>query len=261
MMKGKLQVIPTLVVAGFLSIWASDLQGQLIDDVMIQYSLMNITEAKVGGQIKKPHFYRHNIQLEFGKGQTTFGMIFQRATKDAKTVPGVPENGVMLTAGYDFILSKMFRIQASGRFGITSGNNPGQPLYATDTDFRVNVVVFNTDGTVPLFNKPVFPSSYAGVVVNKYGRVQAIAGAGVWWHYFGFYATGYNALNGVADPFNPGSEADRKWANLQNRGMSLELTYEFGNFKLGVKQNLGFKNSGNDFMGSLQYRHFFGGLE
>jgi len=251
----------TAILSLNLLLAVSHLEAQVIDDISLRYSFMNITEAKVGGQTQTPHFYRHNVELEFGRKQFTFGVIYQKATKDSKTIAGVPENGVMLASGYDFVLSHTFRLQTNARLGITSGNNPAQPLYATDTDLRLNVVAFNTEGAGYLLHKAVFPSSYAGVVINKYGRVQAIAGAGVWWNYIGLYATGYNAFNGCADPFNPGENADNKFANLQNQGLTLEVTYDLANFKLGLKQNFGVKNSGNDLLISLQYRHFFGGLE
>ena len=128
----------------FVGIYSTLLFAQ--HDLKIEYSLMKITTAKVGGVTRTPTFYRHNAVLELGLGQATFGVVYQHAAKDKKTVPGKVENGVMLTAGYDLILSSTFRLEAFGRLGITSGNDPAQPLYATDTDLRLNLVTFTRDG-------------------------------------------------------------------------------------------------------------------
>jgi len=42
-----------------------------------------------------------------------------------------------------------------------------------------------------ILRKAVFPSLQAGVNVNKFGRVQGIAGAGLWWNSIGLYLTGF----------------------------------------------------------------------
>ena len=240
----------------FVGIYSTLLFAQ--HDLKIEYSLMKITTAKVGGVTRTPTFYRHNAVLELGLGQATFGVVYQHAAKDKKTVPGKVENGVMLTAGYDLILSSTFRLEAFGRLGITSGNDPAQPLYATDTDLRLNLVTFTRDGVAVIRQKAVFPSLYSGLVINKYGRIQAIGGAGVWWNYFGFYVTGLHAFNGVKDPFNPGSDADITFANLQNSGVSFQLSYEFRDITFNLKRNHAIKNGGNDLTFSLQYHYPLG---
>ena len=164
---------------------------------MVNYSMMNITEAKLGNQIKRPVFYRHNIELQFGLGQAIVGLNYQYATKDNKTVPGKTEDGFMLTAGYGLILLERFRLSGYGRLGISSDTNPAQPLYATDTDIRLNLIWFHADGVGLISQKAIFPSSYFGMIVNKYGRVQGIAGAGLWWNGIGRMKPGekYNYIN------------------------------------------------------------------
>ncbi len=216
---------------------------------------MKITSVKVGGETKTPIFYRHNTVLELGLGQAVFGVVYQYAAKNNKTVSGKVENGVMLTAGYDLILSNAFRLEAFSKLGLTSGNDPSQPLYASDTDLRLNLVTFTRDGVAVIGQKAVFPSSYIGMVINKYGRLQTIGGVGVWWNYFGFYITGFHAFNGVGDPFNPGNDLDIRFANLQNRGVSFELSYEFRDITFNLKRNYAIKNSGNDLTFSLHYHY------
>jgi hypothetical protein len=93
--------------------------------------------------------------------------------------------------------------------------------------------------------------------VNKFGRVQGLAGAGVWWNKIGIYLTGFAAFNGVNEALNPGKDDDKIFANLKNSGVSLGMTYEFYDFMLWVRQNRALKNGGHDFTVSLQYQHFF----
>jgi hypothetical protein len=239
------------------------LQAQRISDLKMRYSLMTIKKAtleKVGNL--KVDFYRQNFEVELGVGQAFMGFTYQYATKDKGTGKigntfGIAEDGLMLTAGYNFILSNHLRLDSYGRLGIWGDTNYAQALYATDTDLRLSLVLSDLDGAAIISHKAIFPSGQVGVNVNKFGRVQGIAGAGLWWNRCGLYLTGFKAFNGVNEPLNPGKDADKIFANLKNSGVSLGVTYEFYDFMLWVRQNRALQNGGNDFTVSLQYQHFF----
>jgi len=219
---------------------------------------MKITEAKFINSTKKPVFYRYNTEVTASVGPATVGFIYQRATKDKNTVPGIPENGLMLTAHYDWILSYSTRVKASGRLGVFSGTNPAQPLYGADTDLQLNFVWFNAQGIGWVANGSFFPSAYFGGIINKYGRFQGIAGVGNWWKGIGSYITVFHSFNGVVDPFNPGTNGDIKFANLQNSGISLSSSVDVSNFKFWIKKNIPIKNSGNDLSFTVEYSYYFG---
>ncbi len=239
------------------------LQAQRISDFKAAYSMMRIKEAtleKVG--TLDVDFYRHNFEMELGLGQGFVGFTYQYATKKQNTNKlgntfGNTEDGVMLTAGYNFILSNSLRLDSRGRLRIWGDTKPAQALYATETDCRSSLVAFDQDGMMMLNGKAVFPSAYLGVNVNKYGRVQGLAGAGVWWNGIGLHLDGLNAFNGVNEALNPGKDVDKIFAQLKNRGASLALSYEVQDFLLRVRQNRAFKNGGHDLTFSAQYQHFF----
>lgn len=236
--------------------------AQMLDDVTVRYSTMVITASTIHVDRFEPHLYRHTVAVEIGRGPATLGLLFQ-ATDRGHVPEGVdffyskPEQGLMLTAGYDAPLSGWLRLEGYGRLGLTRGHDFGQPLYATDTDLRLNLVAFDLDGGGLFRDRPYFRSGYVGVVVNRFGRVQGLAGAGVWWQGLGAYLTGFYAVNGVRDPLHPGRQADRAYARLQNAGISLSLSYEVGPVTLGLKRNVPLLNGSTDVSFSLQYRHFF----
>jgi hypothetical protein len=149
------------------------------------------------------------------------------------------------------------RLDTYGRLRIAGKTQPAQALYATETDAHLKLVLYDADGAMTFFNGAIFPSVYAGVNVNKFGRVQGLAGAGLWWNKIGFYLAGFNAFNGVNEALNPGNDADKIFANLKNSGVSLGLTYEFHNFMIWVRQTYALKNGGDDLTLSLQYQNFF----
>lgn len=237
-------------------------KAQWLDDLTIRYSVMAITGSTLKVEAFEPSLYRHNIALTLGRGPATLGLLFQ-ITDRGHVDDGVdffyskPEQGLMLTGGYDFLLSDRLRLESYGRLGLTRGHDFGQPLYATDTDLRVNLVVFDLDGAGLLRGKPYFRSGYVGVIVNRFGRIQGIAGAGVWWNGIGTYLTGFYAFNGVRDPLHPGDQADRAYARLQNAGVSLSLSYDLGPVMVGLKRNVPLLNGSNDLSFTLQFRHFF----
>jgi len=238
------------------------LHAQRISDFKVGYSRIIIKEAtleKVGKLAVD--FYRQNFDVELGVGQAYVGLTYQYATKKKNTAKlgntfGNTEDGLMLAAGYNYIFSRNFRLDTHGRLRIWGDTEPAQALYATETDLRLKLVLFDADGASVFFDETVFPSTYIGASVNKFGRVQGLAGAGIWWNGIGLYLAGFNAFNGVNEALNPGKDFDKIFANLKNSGVSLGVTYEFHNFMIWLRQNHALKNGGHDFTVSLQYQNF-----
>ena len=110
-----------------------------------------------------------------------------------------------------------------------------------------------------LAGKSFFPSAYVGSQVNKFGRVQAVSGAGVWWNKIGTYVTVFHALNGLDSPFIPADDArfQQRFAYIQNGGLNLSLSYEIANFEFLVSRGYAFKNGGDDIVFEVRYRFFF----
>lgn len=237
--------------------------AQLLTDFKARLSSMVIRKATFEnlGTVDVD-FYRHNFEVELGLGQAFLGATYQYATKEMRTRKlgnsfGRREDGVMLTAGYNHVFSSMARVEAYGRLGVWGDTNPAQALYATDSDVRLSLVLFDADGLAALSRRAVFPSAQLGVNVNKYGRVQGIAGLGLWWNRVGAYVSGFQAFNGVVDARRPGKDADKVFANLKNSGVTFCMTYELHEFLLLARQNYALQNGGHDLTVSLQYQHFF----
>ncbi len=237
--------------------------AQIIDDVKVQYARMSIQAAQLSETDLTVDFTRHLVDMVFGRGPVTVGLTFQQAVKENND-PLPPalahsEHGFMLTAGYDAVLSPRWRVETYARVGLGGGTDPGHALYATDTDMRVNVVAFEPDGWGLLAGRPLFPSAYAGGVVNRYGRVQAIGGAGLWWNSIGTYITAFSALNGVDDPLatlqSGGPEAPYLFAALSNAGMSGSVSIERGPFQVGLRRNIALRNGGDDLTLWAAYRY------
>lgn len=228
------------------------------DDVTLRSDFLRITEVDLAEGTKVDvDFLRSTFHLDFGFGGSTIGLLIQNATKEESVAPGKVETGYMLTAGHDWILSDNFRLDASTRIGLVE-TDPGNPLYATDTDIRANLVAFSPDGAWVWSDRSAHPSAYIGSMVNRYGRVQMVAGAGAWWNQIGVYVTGFRSLNGVKNPMAPGGDADRKFAYLDNRGISLSGSYDLGPARFSLRRNFAIKNGGNDVAFTLEWRHEFG---
>lgn len=239
------------------------LRAQIISDFKVGYSRVTIAKATLEqvGDLSID-FYRHYFEMELGRGQAFIGLTYQYATKKENTGKigntfGKTEDGFMLTSGYNFVFSKNLRLDTYGRLRIAGETQPAQALYATDTDLRLKLIWLDPDGAGTFFRKAIFPSTYFGANVNKFGRVQGLAGAGVWWNQLGIYAAGFHAFNGVNEALNPGKDADKIFANLKNRGISFGVTYELHNFTIGLRQNYALKNGGDDLTLNLQYQNFF----
>lgn len=244
-------------VLTILAIFSLNLYGQLVDDISIHYSYIHITEAKFTDVNAEPRINRQYAGVDLGIGRGTLGVLYQKTTSPGDSPVGTPEEGIMITAGYDFVLSRAIRLEGYGRIGVSPDINPAQPLYATDTDVRLNLVWYNRDGVGRLGGGAFFPSTYVGVIVNRYGRIQEIAGLGTWWQGVGLYLTGFHSFNGVDDPLNTVEDADIRFANIKNSGVSFSISYDFKNLKMWVKKNEPLENGGNDLTFSAQYQFYF----
>lgn len=232
-------------------------QAQVIDDITVQYAGMIVSDIQGREDVVEVPFYRHSVGVQVGRGVWTVGAV-GIATRGTSRY-GASEEGLMLTAGYGHILSDRLRMETFGRLGVTNGHAFGSPLYATDTDIRVNVVGFLPDGWGWIQEQPLFPSAYAGAIVNRYGRVQLIGGMGAWWSQWNGYVTAFVALNGVAKPLMTVEDADIAFANLRNAGVSLSVSRDVGAFTFGLRHNIPIENGGYDTTFTLTYRHFWGG--
>jgi len=252
----RFRILPS-IMAGGLICTADPVSAQLIDDFMLRITKMSISRVELAGQTRRPDFTRQKYQFGVGVGPAVLGMIYQHTSKGPRTVPGRPDDGLMITGGYNHMIHPQITLDVYSRIGILSRTPPSQPLYATDTDIRAKLVFSHPDGKGFLFRKPLFPSAYAGFILNQYGRFQGIGGAGVWWRGAGLYLTIFRAVNGVSDPFNPGKHEDIKHAHLENAGVNFSVSYEFSDLLVEIKQNYPLKNGGNDLSMVLQYRYFF----
>ncbi len=229
-------------------------------DLRVATSVMRITSADISySAVEDIDFFRTNVAIDLGWSWGTLGLIYQNANKAEGVEEGRVENGLMLTGGYDYLFSHSLRLEGFARVGVSNGNDESQPLYATDTDVRVNLVAFSSEGTGFIRDAAVFPSGYVGAVVNKHGRVQALAGGGVWWHQWSAYVTAFHAFNGVSDPMNAGGDFDRRFAFLKNRGITTSFGYDVGPVRFGVQRNFGLLNSGNDLAFTFEWKHLLGG--
>ncbi|MDZ7269907.1 MAG: hypothetical protein ONB48_16780 [candidate division KSB1 bacterium] len=258
---------PRLLPLAFLSaatlLLPAASHAQLLTDFKARFASMVIKKATFENLgTLDVDFYRHNFEVELGIGQAFVGATYQYATKEVHTRKlgnsfGKREDGVMLTAGYSHLLSSLARVEAYGRLGVWGDTNPAQALYATDSDLRLSLILFDPDGFAAISRRAVFPSAQVGVNVNKYGRVQGLAGVGLWWNHLGAYLSGFQSFNGVEDARHPGRDADKIFANLKNSGVTFCMTYELREFMLLARQNYALQNGGHDFTISLQYQHFF----
>ncbi|MEM6647216.1 MAG: hypothetical protein AAF730_13290 [Bacteroidota bacterium] len=236
--------------------WVGMAQAQIIDDLFVSYYRMAITEISFLRGEDIPTLNRNYLSAGIGKGPFTIGVDYQ--ITHGGTGAMASEQGTMLTAGYQQRLTSRWRVDVSGRLGVSPGINNDNPLYATDTDLNIRLVRYNPDGGSFLREYPIFPSAYVGGIVNEHGRVQAVVGAGAWWNQFNLYVTGYYALNGVEDPLNPRpEEIGRVFASLRNAGVNASLSYDIGNWTVNLRKNIPIENAGNEIVFGIRYRYFF----
>lgn len=234
-----------------------DVQAQGVDDLTIHYEGMVVTDIQERKEVVRTPFYRHSLMVQLGRGAWSAGLI--GALTRGTSSYGPDEEGLMVTAGYGRLLSDKLRVETFGRVGVTKGHRFGSPLYATDTDLRVNLVGFLPDGWGWLQDRPLYPSAYAGVIVNRYGRVQFVGGSGIWWNQWNVYLTGFTAVNGVDNPLKTNRNADIAFANLKNAGFSISASRGIGPLTVGLRHNIPIRHGGYDTTLTLTYQRFFGG--
>ncbi len=238
-----------LLIASLLLAAGSPLSAaSWFDDVTFATAVMRISKAELDGAEKTPTIYRDFAHVSVGKGRTTFGALYQYTTRGGDFGGGDSENGVMLTGSYDHVLSLNARLELFGRLGVTD-TDVYQPLFATDTDLRVNLVLFDPDGAGYWRGHSFFTSGYVGTLVNSWGRVQALGGIGSWWNRYGVYLTGFYSFNG------DDARGQRiNFAELDNAGISLTLIAQLARYQFEVKRNFVIRNGGNDLTFTLKYK-------
>jgi hypothetical protein len=244
-----------LVGAGLLALpaVASARTDSFFNDLTVEVQSMTIDRVELDGHVSAPRFYRRKVALLAGKGEGTLGVIYQETSKGSGVKPGAPEEGLMLTAGWDHVLSSSWRLDLSGRVGLT-GSDESQPLYAEDTDVRANLVWFDDDGFGLFGGQPAFSSGYLGAIVNRFGRVQAVGGVGTWWRGVGAYLTVFQAINGDRPRFDGTGYGELNFANLRNAGYSVSFSYEWRDLVLSLKRNFPIDNGSDDLTIGLAYR-------
>ena len=238
--------------------FTTPLMAQAIDDLTIGYDLMHISMVRFrdGTTNRSASLGRHFIRMEFGKGPLTFGAVYQIARGEG--LGAKDDEGLMIVGSYEHILSNTLKAKIQSRVGISPGVDYGNILYPTDTDIQGYLGYYAPDGTGFIGNHRLFPSGYGGLSVNRFGRVQAIVGAGTWWNHFNLYLTGFYSFNGVVDIRQPKpDQADKAYIYLKNRGISANLSYYLGEWIVGVRHNFPVANSGNEWVFSLQHTLYF----
>ena len=241
-----------------LIVSAGPSKAQTIDDLTIGYDLMHITKVRFpdGSVANSLDIGRHFLWVSLGKGPVTIGATYQMARGTGGNA--IAAEGLMITGSYEHVLSSRLIAKFQSRVGVSPGVDYGNILYPTDTDVQFYMGYYAPDGAGYLGNYRLFPSGYGGAIVNRFGRVQAIAGAGAWWNSFNLYFTGIYSLNGVADIRSPEPEqADKAFIFLKNSAVSASLSYYVGEWIVGIRHNFPFANSGNDWVFSLQHTLYF----
>ena len=232
--------------------------AQNIDRLTVGYDLMFINRVhfKDNSSADVPGIYRSFFHAEAKSGPLRVGLIYQVARGEGFNAQA--DEGLMITGSYEHLLSYSMKIKALGRVGITRGVDFGNILYPTDTDITFQVGYFNPDGQGFFMDYPLFPSAYVGVIVNQFGRVQIISGAGTFWRGLNLYLTGFYALNGVSNIQNPpNDQADIAFGFLNNSGVNASIGIHIRDWILGVRHNFPVFNSGNDWVFSVQHTFFF----
>jgi len=247
-----------VIMMQFSTVFNSQLAAQVIDRLSIGYDLMYINriDLKDGSTVDIPGLYRNFLHTGVQKGPLSVGLVYQIARGEG--VNAKADEGLMIISSYEHVLSYSLKAKVEGRVGVSPGVDYGNILYPTDTDIQLQIGYFNPDGHGFLMDYPLFPSGYTGLILNRFGRIQAIAGLGTFWRGFNLYVTGFYALNGVSNIANPPeSQTDIAFAFLNNSGISASLGFYIQDWVVGVRHNFPVFNSGNDWVFSLKHTIHF----
>ena len=227
--------------------------AQSVSDLAIRYTATHIPSIVVNHTSLLESFYRHEISGSVGIGPAIVGLTYHYVLHSGKT----QQDGLVVHAGHDLLLSNNFRIQSYGRW-VPLGTDEALPTYISDSDISVNVVWFDPIGFPFANQKLLFPSAYGGLKINQFGRIQAVGGVGSWWNNMGFYVTAYAALNGLTNPMILADHPDfsRRWSYLKNAGINTSLSYDFNQIRLSLRKNFAIQNAGNDLTLEIIFRHF-----
>ncbi|MEM7277189.1 MAG: hypothetical protein AAF385_03600 [Pseudomonadota bacterium] len=246
------------VVLFFSTAFNHNLAAQTIDRLTLGYDLMYIDRIhfKDGSSADVPGLYRNLLHVTAQKGPVQLGLVYQITRGEGFNAEAA--EGLMLMGAYEHYLSYSFKARLEGRVGVSPGIDFGNILYATDTDVQLQIGYFNPDGHGFLRDYPLFPSGYTGVIVNRFGRVQAVAGIGTFWRGFNTYLTGFYAFNGITEVrMPPADQVDIAFGFLNNSGVSASLGYYIKDWIIGVRHNFPVFNSGNDWVFSIRHTFYY----
>ena len=241
---------PARSIALVVGLWvqAADAYG-FPDDAALGYSASYTPQARFSGRLFEAGMLRQTLALELGWGDFGVGVRLHDAESLVRTVPGESEFGVMLTGAYSPVLTNYLRLELNTRIGLTHGSsNPGQPLFATDTDLRVRLVAFDPVG-LRIGSERLFLSGHLGGNLNWVGRTQASVGGGLWWRQLGLYVTAFQTLVGV-DVQDLGNSVPRNaFARLRASELSVAFSWDIrlsqtDELQLEIRQGVPLENGG-----------------
>lgn len=215
------------------------------DDFALGYDIMFIPSARIGENMERKDYLRQNLRPEMGWGDFGFGLQIQDARSLDASSSAEDEVGIMLTLRFSPELTDFLRFESFGRVGLTHPqSDPGQPLFATESDLSAKLILFDQDGLGPT-GQAVFLSGHAGMFVNWLGKTQVLGGFGGWWRELGLYATLFWTLSG-APP-----DASQGWARVDDAGVSVALSWDLDlgqddALRIELRQNIPFRNGGFD---------------
>ena len=163
-----------LVCFGFCA--STTAVAQKVDALSISYDLMYIKRIhfKDGSSANVPGLYRNFFTIDAQRGPLTLGMMLQVTSGEGFNARA--DQGLMLTGSFEHYISYTMRARILGRVGVLNGIDYGNILYPQDTDLHLHLGYFNPDGVGFFRDYPLFPSGYFGLIVNRFGRVQATGG-------------------------------------------------------------------------------------
>ncbi|MEM1128692.1 MAG: hypothetical protein AAGI71_18760 [Bacteroidota bacterium] len=237
-------------------------QAQVVDDLTLVVERTAASQAQIGSDEDIDiDFMRYLIALTAGRGPVSVGLTYadtdNRGSSRLPRSLGLSDQSLVLSATYTRPLRWYARLETKGYLRLISRSSEGLQVKSVYSHVQTNAVFYHPDGMGWLRGAPLFPSAYAGSIVNEFGRVQGLVGAGAWWKGLGVYGVGFYSFNGFTSPRDESLLAERTFGFLRDAGINVSASYMWRTLKLEVRRNLPFRNGTNDLTVKLEYRHFF----